>query len=232
MKKVLCAMAVFMAVVLMITGCTPAHQGQTLAICGSYAVPGMFCFDHRGGTYECDVLETDSQGRILFTYRTESIITKKIECVAVICQKYDRKAVYYYEDICYLISEWTSEDVENLKKMNDWDQPLDHSKMVCKSNKVTLDNCVVKDSKLVYSDLQESCCESLGVEEQQVEALCFLDTNNKDAELYWLEVNEASGEACYFALVNTDYQVHTLRVERTMQSLSELSAFKQDNGWN
>lgn len=78
---------------------------------------------------EVELLETDQYGRKLYHYRS----FQKNEFI-LICQKTESPLAYYYEDACYdlhtaQITGFTNTEIEDLKAMNDWDQPLDTSKM-------------------------------------------------------------------------------------------------------
>jgi len=71
--------------------------------------------------------ETDQYGRELFHYETGKWD------IWVICQKSENEYVYYYEDDCYYVSENDIPIPDNkltqLKLQNDWNKPLDNSKM-------------------------------------------------------------------------------------------------------
>ena len=78
--------------------------------------------------------ETDSYGRELFLYQSELLAISGRQDIYVISQKTEGGKVYYYEDFFYLtypdggtISE---ADLLLLKERNDWDKPLDKSKMI------------------------------------------------------------------------------------------------------
>lgn len=218
-------------IIILFTGCTSNTQTTDLAICGSFGVPGMFCVDLKGSAYECVVLEEDTQGRVLYSYTTQSVITGKKEKAVVICQQRNAEAVYYYEDICYLLGEWTQDDLVLLKERNDWNLPLDYSKTTSKDNKRTLDGYIATKGDLEYKQVQQACCKELGIMQQQIEELCFLDTDSSKMELYWLVANEDSGKKSYFVLVNDNYHVVVLCAERNMNALTDLVSFKQNNGW-
>lgn len=222
---------VVIAIIFIASGCASNKITVDLAICGSYGVPGMFCADLKGATYECVVLEEDSQGRIMYTYTTQSVITGKKEQAMVICQKRDKSAVYYYEDVCYLLNEWTNEDLERLKVENDWNQPLHETKMVCQSNKITRDNYIVLDALLEYPQVKQACCDVFGITKQQITELCLLDTDRIKMELYWLTTTRNSEEECYLILVDEDYNCVYQRTERTVQALDQLAEFKLNSGW-
>lgn len=79
-------------------------------------------------------IETDSYGRDYYIYRTYSIMWAQEIEIHVISQKSDRKNVYYYEDLCYMMENpdgepLYSEDVEAFKERNDWGKPLNADKM-------------------------------------------------------------------------------------------------------
>ena len=79
MRKIALLLAFLFVMVCSFSACSDESEDMKLAVCGSYAVPGMFCHDLKGGTYSCDVIERDSYGRILFLYETASVITEKNE---------------------------------------------------------------------------------------------------------------------------------------------------------
>ena len=124
--------------VVVITGCTGISEEKGLAACGSFAVPGMFCFDLKGGSFSCEVLERDAQGRILFLYETTSCITNNWEKAYVICQRLESATVYFYEDMCYLFAT-DSVGLEALKDKNDWSKPLNNEKMAKRDFNVSAD---------------------------------------------------------------------------------------------
>lgn len=95
MKLRILLLAFLFAVLLPLSGCVDESENLKLAACGSYAVPGMFCHDLKGGTFTCNVVERDSYGRILFWYETTNIITRNKEKVYLICQEMDSKYVYF-----------------------------------------------------------------------------------------------------------------------------------------
>ena len=74
---------------LVLAGCGHVSQSLELAVCGSYGVPGMMCFDLKGDSYSCEIKETDSSGRILFTYAAYNQIAQEDAVFLVICQHTD-----------------------------------------------------------------------------------------------------------------------------------------------
>ena len=219
-------------VVLLLVGCTSNSQHLDLAICGSYAVPGMFCDELKGGSYAYSVLETDRCGRILYTYTTQSVITGKDETVLVICQASDGKYVYFYEDICYLTEPWSAEEVAELKATNDWDQALNRDKMARRSNKVSFDLFIVLDDLVEYADVRQSCCEAFSISASQIIELCYLDSDSEQWTLYWLVFDRAGRQEKYFVMVDNAYTVCYEPAVGSKEDLTLISGLKQDNGWN
>ena len=77
-------------------------------------------------------IETDSYGRILFVYVTYGYNNKinHRSNWAFVCQKSDEHYVYYYDN-CYINiqdKELTNSELDTIKQMNDWNEPLNESK--------------------------------------------------------------------------------------------------------
>ncbi len=70
------------------SACMHDMSSDYLAACGSYSIPGMFCYEVKGGSYKCTVLEEDSMGRILYEYTTFNTLTEREETATIICQQY------------------------------------------------------------------------------------------------------------------------------------------------
>ena len=78
--------------------------------------------------------ETDAYGRELFLYQSELHGISGRQDIYVISQKSEGGMVYYYEDFFYLTypngGAITEDDLFLLKERNDWNKPLDESKMI------------------------------------------------------------------------------------------------------
>lgn len=230
MKRLLLVLIVF-AQLIFVAGCTSQLERQNLAICGSYAVPGMFCADLKGADYECNIIETDTQGRILYTYVTDSIITGNKERALVICQNSSNDAVWYYENECYLIGTWTSADIEQLKITNDWNQTLNYGKMTHRVNTVSLDSYIIIPCEIDTATLRAACCTHLGIDHSQVLELCFLDADEGGLALYWLCVEKEHNIQRYFILTNKNCEVISTSAQGNLDDLEIVAKFKTDNFW-
>ena len=80
---------------------------------------------------EMSIIEKDEYGRVLFEFENLDEISGRILNFLVICQVDDAKGerIYYYEDMHFLMSPYTAEELTHFKQVNDWNKPLDYSKM-------------------------------------------------------------------------------------------------------
>lgn len=113
----------------------------TTAVCNIYGIEGM---SHNGETYyqpQIDVIDSDSNGRVLFTYQEYHNWTGPYyRGGLVIMQKSDKERAYYFDN-CYLpiyaigyekvdiTTYFEDEQISLFKSENDWDKPLGDSFM-------------------------------------------------------------------------------------------------------
>ena len=232
MKKYKSFLALYLMLVIILTGCGGHAQSLDLAICGSYAVPGMMCSDLKGGSFQYSIIESDSQGRILFSYTTSSIITQKEETAIIVCQAIDSDYVYFYEDQCYLLGEVTDEDIEKLKAHNDWGEELDFKKMARRTIAISFDLFLITDSNLYYNDILSAISDEFQIPESDIKVVCFLDKSPSGQELNWVEIQKENSTQKYYMIINTDYELWYVEVDEDDTDLSTVVTFKQDSGWD
>lgn len=214
----------------LLTSCTEKAEFYDLAVCGSYAVPGMFCNELKGGTVSCDVVEKDAYGRLLFAYTTYSNLTNREETAYVVCQKYDADYVYFYEDIGYLFAADYAHDAAHLKSRNDWDMPLDETKMSRRKNKVTVDLCIAKDTDQRWSNTEKACAEVLGIEPAKIEPYGFVDSDANGHEITLIRCGDEQSDA-YFTMTLTDGTASVLKIADQTINQAQLTAWKHECGW-
>ena len=219
------------SVLLVLSGCSQQSKTINLAICGSYAVPGMFCQNLKGGSFQCEILETDSKGRILFTYATRNEITGRDEKAVVICQSIDDKNVYFYEDICYLLGDPSNEQIETLKVSNDWEKDIDHSKMAKRSNETTLDLNIVLQNDLNTNKAIDLCIDKLSIPSDSGCDLLLVDENQEGQAIFLLTVKTETNEQKYLVMINEEYDIHCVAIDGKTDDLSVLPSFKSLYGW-
>ena len=223
---------VLLVVLVMITlsSCMRADRFLELALCGSYAVPGMYDFDLKGQTSPV-VLEEDGQGRILFEFTRQNSITGENGTALVICQHIDADYVYYYEDLCYLYNCTLEEDIALLKSQNDWGLPLDFEKMSVRPNKISMDLFIVPGRVLKWENIQGTI--QLGLKDLQETLLdsILLDVNPDGYELYWITAIADGVKTYYYAIIDTDYNIAFLPMENPVIVPDEIATFKDDSRW-
>lgn len=80
---------------------------------------------------EVMLIEQDCYGRCLFRYN----LSYEYE-IYIVCQKAERPYAYYYENDCYLVhpfdaADFSDDEVNGLKSVNDWGNPFGETKMRC-----------------------------------------------------------------------------------------------------
>lgn len=231
MVKKSCCILLLLLLSFFITSCSSQSESLSLKICGSYAVPGMFCDDLKGDSSSCEIVEQDSYGRVLFIYSANHIVTKQRECAYVICQKYDSDHVYFYEDICYFLGEASEEEISALKERNDWGLTLNSAKMSSRSGKSTFDLYIVTDSDLDYQQSLSACRKKVG---QQKISLTFMDENQSGCQLMFLQFEQDNQTKSYIAMIDQQYNVRLLPIEGdSLRSIDpeELTEFKAKGNW-
>lgn len=224
------AIVLLMAIVLL-TGCKTDYRPHHLVTCGSHAVPGMYCFDLKGRSYTCEELEEDSYGRVLYTYVTFNIVSEKEEKALIICQQMEGDYVYFYEDMCFLIGEYSEEDIEQLKERNDWEKTLDYDKMTKREEVISLDHCLIMRSELDYWAVKEACCEAVGISKSQVNDLDLCYANEKGYKLYFLPLQTEEGLEKYWVISDLEYNIYAAPIDEDLNNIESLIELKKESGW-
>ena len=229
MKKFL--LSILLLITLLLSGCNSISETQILTICGSYCVPGMFCWDLKGKDYTVEIIERDSYNRILFSYSGDNLVTGKKENAFIVCQWYDEQHVYFYEDICYQLNNDLQIDTDGLKERNDWESPLNLDKMSRRATSSSFDMVIVQDPDLDFEQVQDACCAGLAIDESMIEELCFIDYDMQGKYLYLLIKQDENDLSKYYVLINNMYQPVFLHIDPKADDSYELSLFKQANDW-
>ena len=214
-----------------LAACASTDIHLELALCGSYAVPGMFCSDLKGGSFSCEILEEDSQGRILYEYTTKNLISGNEDTALVICQKIDDESVFYYEDVCFLLSGYSAQDVEQLKEANDWNAPLDESKLSRRVKNISLDLFIMPDDALEHKSVRQACIRTLQINPEQAKDLFLLDTDGYGKTLYLFIAGSSTGYLRYFIITDSSYRIAFMEIVDGLVNPDAVASFKQENGW-
>lgn len=198
----------------------------------SFSVPCMFRSDMKGGGYE--LLETDSYGRIFGTMTDNCIFSGESETVLVVMQKYDDNSVYFYEDISYALDDGLEETKTKLKAMNDWDLPLDESKMSKRKVKYSLDNCLIISTDEKFSRIKQRWKQDFKDSGKLIVDSSISDYDGVKYKLYVIVMEtETKEKEYYFSIVDiTSYESKYMKIEDTNNYLEELKSFKQSCNWH
>ncbi len=98
---------------------------------------GVSGYSGKGATPKIIIIEEDSYGRKLFSYQSDGFVAAYS---VLICQKSDDNYAYYYPDYNFISAEYksnvnveslfTTEEINELKQLNDWNKEIDEEKCV------------------------------------------------------------------------------------------------------
>jgi len=212
-----------------------------VATMSCYAVP--YGYESDPHQFRSKIIEEDAYGRVLFSL----VPGGHVLCIS---QKTTDTHVYYYDNICYghiehfLEYEQEQDTIQKLKELNDWDRPLDESRMV---RRPLNDKSLFPSLKVGELRHYENSC---SIFEEQValpagygygRKIC--DRSDTGQELYCFRVYE-TGEAVsetwdeaknYFMVLNADgsYDPDTFLLGFAVweESNGPLAEIKMQNGW-
>lgn len=146
MKRILLTALAFV-MILLVAGCSrKPYAGEradlyTVALNSLLWVSGVSWEGDKEVDPTIEILEEDSYGRVLFTYRENNFGSVMSFCSLLIMQKTDAGFVYFYPDVnavCLRSSlggesvSFSDETVDALKQQNDWEKEVDMEKCVKK----------------------------------------------------------------------------------------------------
>lgn len=193
----------------------------------------------------------DKYGRILFDFGIENLLSwyyGGIEGYGI-CQKIENGYAYYYEDVSYIGAESLeiidSEDIEELKKINDWDKALDNSKTLTKVKSIEkrYEDNVFDISESEESNALELFGNTHGISNNElknyeIRSSCR-DINGKT--LFYIAVAIDFGEdgrpessELYAVIVDVDNDLSEtaiLKIDNPYDCAEQLRTFKLQNEW-
>lgn len=232
--KRLFAFVFIVALVMALLSCAAPAMHMPRA-CVHYAVPGMY-LSNIASEGQLEILETDAQGRILIKYTNRSYIRNdESETVYVICQKYDRDYVYFYEDICYQFKTQLESGFEILKQSNDWNQSLDETKMSRRLIRTPINGReLFPQNELYYNDVRAAVCKEMCINEEDIVSFFFDDEDLASGKVLYvlsLDENQMQEQSYYFVMCDADYNISVYSIENIDMYYYGLREFKQANGW-
>lgn len=172
-------------------------QYDALYTLGSY-IPGVLISDIRDGNVA--IIEEDNYGRVLFEISSDFHIISNYRIFAIL-QKNDRKSVWFYYDVFYYYfdnnGEIDSNNITAFKLTNDWGQPLDDSKLSCRSICVNTNFSI--DKLAILSDsFKENIFDDLSKLSPPIQSspsdLFLLDPYSTDGAAYQLVCTSKSNQ--------------------------------------
>lgn len=218
-----------------LTRASNLHIEGKLQIAGSFSVPGMFCEEIKGMASDAKIIETDDYGRILYSYTTYNAILNVENCTAtVICQKIDDDYIYFYEDVCYIVSGISEQTIDGLKEKNDWNKELDESKLSKILYRVSIDGFIRSD--LDYDDLDEAWLDfenktKTGDLKQIGNSFLGQPYPTNETSMWWRSVEKDSVIVNYIVIFKEDKLLNYIVIEDISKLSETLHSFKEQNGW-
>ena len=230
MRKFLVLISLLLIIAL--NSCSQNVDKNSLLICGTYATPGMFYSDLKGKEADIEIIEVDSYGRILFRYYSPNFISSEKNGVVIICQKVENEYIYYYEDLCYSFSV-DCEDYSKIKEVNDWNNPLDVTKMTKRQTAISFDLFLMPPTTVDYSTVQDLCCKQFNITQEDIIKLCLDDVDIHGNTIYYCEIKTDGNILRAVMFVSTNYECDYFVFDNLEKlSIEKFSAFKESNGWN
>lgn len=230
MKKI-ASIIILLSVLFLFSACNRQSEDLELAVCGSYGVPGMMCYDLKGQSFQLEVIERDPKGRILYSFTAYNSVTEKQETAYMICQAIDKNTVYYYEDICYLFAPASEDNINALKVDNDWGQALNQSKMSNRPINISFDLYLVTESVLDYKTVKDTFCQANGIAQSQIQNMVLLDVDPTGQELFYVALKTDATVEKYLLICDLSYNVSSYKIDGSIEDLECVSLFKANNGW-
>lgn len=245
MKRVLKTITLLTLCALCLSSCA-VTQNNAIDVLKSY-LPTYPCTDTRGEYVR--KIEEDSHGRALYISKVRSPFYSNNTVALMIMQKYDDNNVYYYDDLFYLFSlDISADDIDvsrseivALKELNDWNKPLDESKMSSRKIFISLDNEVVQEEPYKSSDsfraqrdeVKKFFVEEYKYTEEEFYDFYFCDYDRYSKILYtaMFEISDNQYE-WYFVIFDVSGGFKWMKIDDLFSYQAELSSFKRENGWH
>jgi len=201
-----------------------------------------------GADFECDPqivkIDEDNYGRTLFSYYEKHYSgADDISFSALlVCQTSSKDEVFYYEDVNYVVKkqelysqkleEFSAEEIEALKSINDWNKELDYNK--CISKKITKKKAEIPFEK----EIKKQIIDDFDLTDGEYSLFMdYLTSNSDNSEfiVYGYILKRGKDGVCFVGLVKTDNdlfcELNTFVPLNVYDYKSQLTEFKKANNW-
>lgn len=195
------------------------------------------------------VVEKDDFGRQMFVLKNRGAVMDTNHLTGLfISQDSNLKYVYYYPDINYVVSDeayseggvlpFSSEQIEELKIQNDWNQPFDESKWIQKKITRMKDDYIISENDAYQIIKENHIFETVGNDVSVI----FLDIDANGQHIFFVEdrnwINEENKYVYYgeYAVVlhqdgTFDENTCVIQIENMFEYREQLIGFKTLNSW-
>lgn len=180
---------------------------------------------------ELEVLECDIYGRMLIKCNTYFFPTNQVEQLYVIGQKYDDCGIYIYEDVNYIILSYDN-DIDNLKLLNDWDKPLDDSKMSYKMATVEKYWQIIKTqpTNVISEYVTNAFVEEMGISNDSIAEMLEVDIDANGKRLNMYAIGSTSRDV-YAVICDDNCNIWYSKIEVDENYQESISNLKNNANW-
>ncbi len=180
----------------------------------------------------------------MFVYETISFMfgetTDTLLCIGI-CQKKNTQDVCFYEDICYLLalgkiedykSLFSTEDITELKQLNDWGIPLDETKMTKVDYKGKNNTSkIIGDYMLETMDkVHFDLCTHLGITHAEATIFSFCFGTNQNIWVASVSTNNTSKTSLYIFNYSSDAGIMEVQeLKEPLHCQEQIKNFKEEH---
>ena len=232
----------------LISGCFHSYSKDEVVMVTQfcYAVPGAKVAKiGEGHALRSEFIDTDDYGRKLFAF---SINTSLGISAVSIMQKYDDKYVYYYDNVSYLMTEQfsqcTPEQLDALKKANDWNRAMDEEKMIKREFVNRFSLSPDRESSLDQEVAINAFYGTIGEDENLSTYVGVFDFSQTGQEIFFVSRDEEKtiNDKLEFVYVDSylmilnadgtcDPENYLIKLDDVNMSNAPLAEIKEKNGW-
>ena len=115
--------------------------------------------------------------------------------------------------------------------MNDWEAPVDESRLSRRTKNISFDLFIMHNCLQEYNTVRRACIHATGLLQDQITVLSFLDTDEHGNVLYLFAGTQNMKERQYIIFVDEAYRTSVMEIVDGSMDPDEVSSFKHDNGW-
>ena len=237
MMKKICIFFMIFSIVMTMCACDRFHPYKgdrydllTVATNSLLGCDGKIFMNSQGPTLE--IIEEDDYGRVLFYYYEKSSFSAHSY---IICQKYNDELVYYYPDYNFISSaenDFSNEDINQLKIINDWNEPLNYDQMT--SSKIVKS----KVSPDVSDDIFEKITKDYIGEKYDFRYAEYCYSDKHGTSLYVLSVinlDDSTSETLHYVVIlSKDLSCSegaVTKIDDYYNYQDKIAELKFSNGW-